>query len=121
MPYKRGRINRSYQAYVHGPMDEKQDLDNREVSNDDAIEEVVDETWFSIEMTKEEKLDAWRTWRNCLIIKLFGRNTGYNYLWLRIQALWRTQTPPLLIDLLNDIFNVKLGRRDMYERALMDG
>lgn len=35
--------------------------------------------------------------------------------------MWRTQTGPLLIDLSNNFFIVKLYRRDEYECVLMDG
>lgn len=35
--------------------------------------------------------------------------------------MWRIQGEPLLIDLGNDFFIVKLGTRDEYEQALMEG
>lgn len=70
-----------------------------EVSDDDVIEEEDDETCFSIGMTRAEKIKARRPWLNCLIVKLVGRSIGYHYLWRRIQATWRTQDDPLLIDL----------------------
>lgn len=46
------------------------------VSDDDVIEEGDDETWFGIEMIREEKITARRPWRKSLIIKLVGRSKG---------------------------------------------
>lgn len=71
-------------------------------------------------MTKIEKIEARRPWSNSLIIKLVGRMIGYQYLWRRIQAMWKTQGEPILIDLSNNYFIVKLNKREEYERALLD-
>src|SRR3954467_8924873 len=62
-----------------------------------------------------------RPWLNSLIVKLVGKPIGYHYLFRRIQAMWRTQDDPLLIDLGNDFFIVKLINREEYERALSEG
>lgn len=35
--------------------------------------------------------------------------------------MWRTQAEPLLIDLGNDFFNVKLYNQEEYERAMTEG
>lgn len=43
-----------------------------EGSDDDVIEESDDETWFSIGMTRKEKIEVQRPWRNSLIVKLIG-------------------------------------------------
>lgn len=91
------------------------------VSDDDVVEVADDETWFGVGMTRKEKIKARRPWRNNLIIKLVGRSIGYHYLYRRIQAMWRTQDDPLLIDLGFDYFIVKLGRQEEYDRALLEG
>lgn len=92
-----------------------------EVSDDDSIEKAEDETCFGIGMTHEEKMEAHRPWRNSLIIKSLGRSIGYHYLWRRLQAIWRTQAEPLLIDLGNDFSIVKLTSWEEYDRALSEG
>lgn len=91
------------------------------ISDDDPIEEGEDKTCFSMGMTREEKTEARRPWRNGLIIKLIGRYIGYHYLWRGIQAMWRTQGEPMLIDLGYDFFIVKLSRQEEYDRALLEG
>lgn len=55
-------------------------MDEGEVFDDGPVEDGGDDTWFGIGMTKEEKIEAWRPWRNILIIKLIGRPIGYHYL-----------------------------------------
>lgn len=72
-------------------------------------------------MTGEEKIAAKRPWRNPLIIKLIGRTIGCQFLWRRIQAMWRTQSELMLIDLSNNYYIVKIYRREEYERTLLDG
>lgn len=88
-----------------------------DVSDDDVIEERDKVTRFGMRMTREEKIAARRAWRNSLIIKLVERTIGYQCLWKHIQAMWRTQSEPMLIDLSNNYFIVNLYRRKEYERA----
>lgn len=89
--------------------------------DDDVVEEGDDETCSRIGMTREEKAEACRQWLSSLIIKLVGRSIDYHYLWRRLQAMWRTQAEPLLIDLGNDFFIVKLLNIEEYEQALSNG
>lgn len=87
-----------------------------DVSDDDEVEDRDDDAWFGMGMLRGEKLEAQRPWRNSVIIKLIGRSIKYHFLWRRC-----TQDEPLLTDLGFDFFMVKLGRREEYERALMEG
>lgn len=56
-----------------------------------------------------------------MIIKLVGQSIGYHYLWRRIQAMWKRQGEPLLIDLGFNFYIVELARRDEYEKAQFEG
>lgn len=96
-------------------------LDDGEISDDDAIEEGIDESSFGMGMTREEKIEARRPWRNSLIVKMVGRIIGCHFLRRRIQVMWRTQVEPLLIDKGNNFFIVKLYKREEYVRALSEG
>lgn len=105
-----GQNKRSYKETVtdekRSETDEAWDLDDEgEASDDVVVEEGNGSTWFGIGMSKEEKIAARRPWKNSLIIKLVGRSIGYHYLWKRIQAMWRIEFEPLLIDLSNDFFH----------------
>lgn len=99
----------------------KDPLNDDDVSADDVVKNRDDPTWFGFGITREEKIEVRRPWRNSLIIKLIGRSIGYHYLWKSIQAMWRTQEEPLLIDLGYDFFIIKQGRREKYDRALLEG
>lgn len=81
-----------------------------DISDDDIIEESNNPTWFGMRMTCEEKIEVRIPWCNSLIIKLVGRSIRYHYLWHRIQAMWRTQGEPFLIDLGFTFYIVKLAR-----------
>lgn len=76
-------------------------MDEGEISDDDLIEEGDGVTWFGVGMTRDEKIEARRPWRNSVIIKVVGRTVGYHYLWKKIRTMWRTQGDPLLIDLVD--------------------
>lgn len=115
--YRDSVIGKGRSDHVYGSGLEEEE----EVSYDDEIEEGTNGSWFSMGMTHKEKIEARRPWWNSLIIKLVGRPIGYHYLWQRLQSMWRTQSEPLLIDLGNAYFIVKLGGRADYERALTEG
>lgn len=61
-------------------VNEFEDLDEGEISENGEFEEVADKGWFSMGMSREEKVEARRLWRNNMILKLLGRNTCYHYL-----------------------------------------
>lgn len=44
-------------------------IEDGKVSYGNLIKESMDETWFGMVMTSEEKIEARRPWRNSLIIK----------------------------------------------------
>lgn len=47
-------------------------LNNGDVSDDDVVDVRDYPTWFWMGMTREEKIEARRSWRSSLIIKLLG-------------------------------------------------
>lgn len=51
------------------------------ISDDDIIKESNEDSWFGTGMTKEEKIEARKPWRNSVIVKLVGCTIGYHYLW----------------------------------------
>lgn len=91
-----GAEKKSYKDSVAGESKEPQggsdDMEDDGDASDDDVMEEGDEPWFGMGMTRAEKIEARRPWRNSLIIKLVGRTTGYHYLWMRFQAMWRTGT-----------------------------
>src|SRR3954463_13819301 len=85
--------------------------DEGNTSDDDLVEEGDGVSWFGMGMTKMEKIEVRRPWRNSLIVKLVGRSVGYQFLLKRTQAMCKTQGEPTLIDLSNNLFIVKLMKK----------
>lgn len=54
----------------------EEDQGDGDVSNDDPIEESIDGTWFWMGMSREEKIEVQRPWRNRVIVKLVRRTIG---------------------------------------------
>lgn len=103
-------------------MDEAEtDILDGEVSDDDPVEEESGGPWFSMGMSEQEKIEARRPWRWSLIIKLVGTSTGYHYLLRRLQALWKTQTQLMLIDLTHDFYIARFSNKQDYEAVMLNG
>ncbi|KAL4297051.1 hypothetical protein GQ457_12G005610 [Hibiscus cannabinus] len=61
------------------------------------------------------------TMRNVIIVRLLGRNIGYQSLLNRIHALWKPSGDLQLIDLENNYFLVRVEDPRDYERILTEG
>lgn len=92
-----------------------------EVSDDDEAGQEENGPWVQLGTTKEEKKAARQPWKYSVIIKVVGKKIGYHYLYNRIQAMWRLQSPFILIDLANDFFIVKLSTKQEQNTALFHG
>lgn len=124
--FEKGGAKASYRDMVVGKksqtmFDKMEELDDGMVSNYDLVEEGDGKTWFGMCMPREEKIKARRPWCNSVVIRMVGRSVGYHYIWRQIQSMWRTQVEPLLIDLGNNYFIVKLTSREECIRASCDG
>ena len=68
-----------------------------------------------IKMTKEEKIRIMRLWRRTLIIKLLGRNIGYNLLYRKIHELWKPKASVDLVSIDNGFFSIRFSSEEDYE------
>lgn len=58
------------------------------MEDEDMVDvEMISDPRFNMGMTKFEKIEARRPWRNGLIIKFIGRKIRYHYLSWRIQVM----------------------------------
>lgn len=115
--YKEKVLDMNFDVVMEG---DEVDLEG-EVSDDDKSEYDEEDPWFSIGMTKEEKLEARRPWRLSLIIKLVGKSVGYQFLMRWLQLLWKPQHAFSLVDLHNDFFIARFSNKLDYEVALLNG
>lgn len=60
---------RGQSNYFAATMEEDED----DVSDDDVVEDLGDESCFSMGMARQEKIEARRPWRTSLFIKLYSR------------------------------------------------
>lgn len=95
--------------------------DDEEVSHDDKVAEMKESAWFSMGVTRQEKIEVRKSRRNNLIIKLVERRIEYQFLFKRLQAIWRIQSPFNLVDLPNDFFIVRFTSKDDYATHYLMG
>lgn len=92
------------------------------VSDDDEAEQTEDdEDCPTITLTKKEKACLRQPWRRTLIIKVWGRSVGYNYLLKRLQMIWKPKASMDLIGLSNGYFLVKFGAEEDYKFTKFEG
>ena len=68
-----------------------------------------------IKMTKEEKIRIMRLWRRTLIIKLLGRDIGYNLLYRKIHELWKPKASVDLVAIDNGFSSIRFSSEEDYE------
>lgn len=72
-------------------------------------------------LTKEEEKVFHQRWRQSLIVKLWGRTVGYNYLKKKLESLWHPKAFMDLVALENEYFLVKFYSTEDFEYARDQG
>ncbi|OMP05267.1 reverse transcriptase [Corchorus capsularis] len=75
----------------------------------------------SIYLSKEEKRRIRAPWVNALIVKAYGRNVGYKFLFPRVMAQWKPKQKMECIDLGCDFFLFRFQCKEDYNRAMYSG
>ena len=88
--------------------------------SDSEIEPLV-EGMAEIKLSKETKASIRAPWAKSLIVKVFGRTMGFNYLTFKINALWRPTTKMDCVNLGKDYFLIKFHSFDDYDNVLKGG
>lgn len=92
------------------------------ISEDEGVGEEEDEEGCpNIIVSTEEKIRLRKPWRHTLIVKVMGRQIGYNYLLRRIKTLWKPKACLELVAIENDYFIAKFASNDDYEFAKYEG
>lgn len=91
------------------------------VSDDDEKDRVEDVDCPTIYLSKLEKADLRRPWRQSLIIKVLGRGIGFTYMLNRIKSLWKPKAEIQMIAIENDYFLVKFASRMDYHHPAFEG
>ncbi|XP_019251203.1 PREDICTED: uncharacterized protein LOC109230131 [Nicotiana attenuata] len=74
-----------------------------------------------IPITSSDKDHTYKNWSNALIIKMFGRRIGYQFLQKKLHAIWKPIEYLSLIDLGCDYYLIKFTKEENYNKALHEG
>ena len=69
--------------------------------SDEEIEEIMD-GFATVCLSKETKQRIQAPWKNAIIVKVFGKNVGYNYLHSKLLDLWKLNGRVDMVDLGRD-------------------
>lgn len=107
----RGRAKTYDQKDLFGPLNE----------NDGLIQISTKDSWPSIRTSPQLKAYLNNRCRNCLIVKLLGRNIGYKVLYDKIMKLWNLMGDLELIEIGEGYFVVKFYLEEDIRFALEEG
>ena len=71
-----------------------------------------------VKLSKETKTRIRAPWSKALIVKVFGRTVGFNYLTFKLNTLWKPATRMDCVNLGNDYFLIKFYFSDDYDKVL---
>ncbi|XP_075665847.1 uncharacterized protein LOC142635594 [Castanea sativa] len=92
-------------------------------ADSESNEEVEDirEGFASISLSKETKQHIRAPWAKALIIKVFGKTVGYNYLYSKFLGLWKPSGRVDMVDLGRDFFLLRFSILEDLEMVLKKG
>ena len=98
-------------------------LDRADELDDDSDSEIEDitEGLVEVKLSKETKSRIRAPWSKVLIVKVFGRSVGYNYLTFKLNDLWKPVARMDCVDLSKDFFLIKFSDEADYDKVLRRG
>ena len=96
------------------------DLVDLEAESDDEMEELC-EGLAAMKLTRETKLQIRKPWSNALIIKLYGRVVGFNFLQSKLNLLWKPSWRIDCVDLGKDFYSVRFSMKNDMDAVLKNG
>ena len=96
------------------------DLLDKEAESDDEVEELR-EGLAAVKLTRETKLRIRKPWSNALIIKLYGRTVGFNFLQSKLNLLWKPSGRIDCVDLGKEFYTVRFSVKVDMDAVLKNG
>ena len=96
------------------------DLLDKEAESDDEVEELR-EGLAAVKLTRETKLRIRKPWSNALIIKLYGRTVGFNFLQSKLNLLWKPSGRIDCVDLGKEFYSVRFSVKGDMDVVLKNG
>ena len=79
------------------------------------------EGMVNVNISKETMSRIRQPWSKVLIVKVFGRTVGYNYLTFKINELWKPGAKLDCVDLGRDFFLIRFNCTDDFDKVLKGG
>jgi len=80
--------------------------------------EELSEGMVEVSLSKETKARIRAPWSKALIVKVYGRIAGFNYLPFKINTLWNPRAKMDYVDLGKDYFLIKFIDKEDYDKVL---
>ncbi|XP_023883249.1 uncharacterized protein LOC136069532 [Quercus suber] len=96
------------------------DLMDDDAESDDEIADLR-EGLAAVQLSKETKLRIRGPWSQTLIIKLYGRSMGFNFLQSKLQLLWKPAGRLDCVDLGYDFYSVRFTLKEDMDSVLEKG
>ena len=96
------------------------DILDLDADSDEEMEELR-EGLAAIKLTRETKIRIRKSWSNALIIKLYGRTIGFNFLQSKLNLLWKPARSLVCVDLGKDFYSVKFSLKEDMDAVLKNG
>lgn len=87
----------------------------------DVDVEPLTEGMAEVRLSKETKSRIREPWSKALIVKVFGRIVGFNYLIFKINALWKPYARMDCVNLGKDFFLIRFSNTEDYDKVLRGG
>jgi len=96
------------------------DLMDMEADSDDDVEGLR-EGLATMKLSRETKLHIRKPWSNALIIKLYGRAVGFNFLQSKLNLLWKPAWRIDYVTLGKDFYSVRFSMKNDMDAVLKNG
>ena len=83
--------------------------------------EQLSEGMVEVSLSRETKSRIRAPWSKTLIVKVFGRSVGFNYLTFKINAMWNPKGKMDCVALGKDFFLIKFYDNEDYDKVLQGG
>ena len=94
--------------------------EEEDYESDTELEPLV-EGMAEVKLSKETKARIRAPWSKALIVKVFGRTVGFNYLTFKINALWKPKAKMDCVNLGRDFFLIRFSSSEDYDFVLRGG
>nr|POF24288.1 hypothetical protein CFP56_40403 [Quercus suber] len=91
-----------------------------EDESDSKMEDLTDGS-AEVKLSKETKAQIKAPWSKALIVKVYGRTLGYNYLIFKINTLWNPMAKMDCVNLGKYFFLIKFSDEGDYDNFLCGG